>query len=113
MHYHLCFDFTSRAKAGHRKTPPDGITCDLSESIDVRCSLPSWAQQYSFSGQLRPTLLSPKRVVPQSIRRPDYAVSLMTHDADNLFCSKRCNSFTAFSQAGKTKYVPFYQKYIG
>lgn len=60
---------------GHKKTPPDGITCDPGEDIDVRCSLPSWAQSYSFSGNLRPTLLSPKRTVPPSIRRPDYAVS--------------------------------------
>eukprot|EP00551_Chaetoceros_affinis_P004912 CAMPEP_0203669908 /NCGR_PEP_ID=MMETSP0090-20130426/6139_1 /ASSEMBLY_ACC=CAM_ASM_001088 /TAXON_ID=426623 /ORGANISM="Chaetoceros affinis, Strain CCMP159" /LENGTH=411 /DNA_ID=CAMNT_0050534667 /DNA_START=75 /DNA_END=1310 /DNA_ORIENTATION=+ len=58
---------------GHRKTPPDGITCDPDESVDVRRSLPSWAKHYSFTGELRPALLSPKRVVPPSIRRPDYA----------------------------------------
>lgn len=63
----------AQAATSHRKTPPDGITCDLSESVDVRRSLPTWAQSYSFSGDLRPTLLSPKNSVPSSIRRPDYA----------------------------------------
>lgn len=63
-------------KAAHRKTPPDGITCDPSEDVSVRTSLPTWANSYSFSGDLRPTLLSPMRTMPPSIRRPDYADDL-------------------------------------
>lgn len=63
----------AREISTHRKRPPDGITCDSDESIEVRKSLPVWAQSYNFSGNLRPTLLSPKREIPMSIRRPDYA----------------------------------------
>lgn len=59
--------------SAHRKTPPDGITCDPSEDIKLRQSLPNWSNGYDFSGTLRPALLSPKRVLPKSIRRPDYA----------------------------------------
>ena len=58
---------------GHRKTPPDGITCDPNEDIQTRLSLPTWAKGYNFTGSLRPALLSPKREIPASIRRPDYA----------------------------------------
>ena len=74
-----CFFISHRATltTGHRKTPPDGITCDPNEDINLRCSLPSWGQSYSFSGDLRPALLSPKRIMPKSIRRPDYAVSIL------------------------------------
>ncbi len=57
----------------HRKTPPDGIACDPSEDIHTKLSLPSWASSYTFTGKLRPTLLSPKRQVPGEIPRPDYA----------------------------------------
>jgi methionyl aminopeptidase len=35
--------------------------------------LPDWAKIYSFTGNLRPSLYSPKRFVPSNIRRPDYA----------------------------------------
>jgi len=62
--------------SGHRKTPPDGITCGPNEDVSVRRSLPTWGKTYSFSGDLRPTLLSPKRTVPPSTRRPDYANSI-------------------------------------
>jgi len=58
---------------GHRKTPPDGVTCSLDAPEDVKKALPSWAQAYDFGGSLRPTMLSPRRVMPPSIRRPDYA----------------------------------------
>ena len=51
----------------------DGISCSLDASEELRLSLPDWATNFSFSGSLRPTLQSPKRVMPQSIRRPDYA----------------------------------------
>ena len=64
------------AGGGHRKTPPDGVTCSLDAPEDVKKALPSWAQAYDFSGSLRPTMLSPRRVMPPSIRRPDYAVDL-------------------------------------
>jgi len=60
------------AASGHRKIPPNGITCASSESDAIRQSLPSWANAYNFSGSLRPTLISPKRTVPSSIRVPDY-----------------------------------------
>lgn len=63
----------SQKKKVHRKTPPDGITCDPSEDIEQRTSLPVWAKGYSFTGTLRPALLSPKRTLPKTIRRPDYA----------------------------------------
>jgi len=63
----------AKGQTGHRKTPPDGIVCSPSESDAVRLSLPVWAQNYGFTGTLRPTLLSPKRTVPPSVRRTDYA----------------------------------------
>lgn len=56
-----------------QKAPSDGITCDPSEDATTRQSEPEWAKFYYFSGDLRPALLSPKRAVPSSIRRPDYA----------------------------------------
>ncbi|KAL7561144.1 hypothetical protein ACA910_011967, partial [Epithemia clementina (nom. ined.)] len=59
----------------HRKMPPreGGTTCALDAPLDMKLSLPTWARSYEFSGPLRPTLLSPKRMVPAHIRRPDYA----------------------------------------
>jgi len=57
----------------HRKTPPDGISCDPTEPAATRLSLPKWATNCSFTGDLLPALISPKRTVPSSIRRPDYA----------------------------------------
>ena len=59
----------------HRKTPPHGIVCEPTEDRSIRLSLPKWAKTYDFTGNLRPTLISPMRNVPRSIRRPDYAVS--------------------------------------
>jgi len=63
------------AKAGQPNTtaPGDGISCALDAPKELRLSTPDWATNFSFSGSLRPTLLSPKRVIPQNIRRPDYA----------------------------------------
>jgi methionyl aminopeptidase len=58
----------------HRKTPPrDGVSCPLDASSEVRLSQPDWANNYSFTGTLRPALYSPKRMVPTGIRKPDYA----------------------------------------
>ena len=58
----------------HRKTPPrDGVSCALDAPAETKQSLPDWAKTFSFTGQLRPTLYSPKRFVPPSIRKPDYA----------------------------------------
>jgi methionyl aminopeptidase len=51
----------------------DGISCSSLESQHVRESLPYWAQTYSFTGSLRPCLLSPVRSVRAGIRKPDYA----------------------------------------
>jgi methionyl aminopeptidase len=39
----------------------------------IRLSLPDWANDYRFTGPLRPCLYSHPRTVPLSIRRPDYA----------------------------------------
>jgi hypothetical protein len=58
------------------KTAPaarDGISCSPLEPQHVRESLPYWAQSYSFTGSLRPCLLSPVRSVRAGIRKPDYA----------------------------------------
>jgi len=63
-------------RMGHRKTLPDGIVCLPSEKETIRLSLPVWAKSFTFTGSLRPTLLSPKRSVPPSIRRTDYAVGV-------------------------------------
>ena len=59
----------------HRKMPPSdgGTTCALDAPDDVKLSLPTWAKFYSFTGDLRPAMLSPPRTVPEGIRRPDYA----------------------------------------
>lgn len=57
-----------------RKTPPDGITCPVDASPSMKTSLPSWANDFSFTGSLRPTLLSPKRTVTnKNVKLPDYA----------------------------------------
>jgi methionyl aminopeptidase len=45
----------------------------LDAPLDVKLSLPHWARTYSFTGTLRPTLISPKRIVPAKIHKPDYA----------------------------------------
>ena len=61
-------------RAQHRKTPPKtGVSCSEEEPAQVRLGLPDWATHYRFTGSLRPALYSPKRVVPKTIRRPDYA----------------------------------------
>jgi methionyl aminopeptidase len=51
----------------------DGISCPMDAPEDVKLSLPEWAKSYSFTGRLRPALLSPRRPVPAHIRKPDYA----------------------------------------
>lgn len=59
---------------GHRKTPPDGIVCPLDSPREVKTSLPTWAKSYNFTGDLRPSLLSPRRLVTNSrVLKPDYA----------------------------------------
>jgi len=59
----------------HRKTPPDGISCPEDADDLLKKSLPSWAQGgYSFSGDLRPALMSPTRKITNpNVRKPDYA----------------------------------------
>eukprot|EP00578_Thalassiosira_sp_NH16_P024195 CAMPEP_0181101586 /NCGR_PEP_ID=MMETSP1071-20121207/13838_1 /TAXON_ID=35127 /ORGANISM="Thalassiosira sp., Strain NH16" /LENGTH=412 /DNA_ID=CAMNT_0023184457 /DNA_START=89 /DNA_END=1327 /DNA_ORIENTATION=+ len=60
---------------GHRKTPPDGIVCPLDSPPELKTSFPTWARAYSFGGDLRPALLSPKRPITNAkVRRPDYAM---------------------------------------
>mmetsp|Transcript_351 Transcript_351/g.593 ORF Transcript_351/g.593 Transcript_351/m.593 type:complete len:409 (-) Transcript_351:39-1265(-) len=66
-------DAKANQSTGVAKVPFDGITCDPNEDIQKRLSLPIWAKGYDFTGSLRPALLSPKRPVPSSIRKPDYA----------------------------------------
>jgi len=62
------------SEQSHRKTPPkDGVSCDPSEPESLKLSLPEWALRYNFTGTLRPALYSPKRTVPATIRKPDYA----------------------------------------
>jgi methionyl aminopeptidase len=51
----------------------DGVSCSDLAPFEVKRSPPRWAQQYNFTGPLRPTLYSSKRIVPPHIRRPDYA----------------------------------------
>mmetsp|Transcript_37680 Transcript_37680/g.56372 ORF Transcript_37680/g.56372 Transcript_37680/m.56372 type:complete len:418 (+) Transcript_37680:1791-3044(+) len=58
---------------GHRKTPPNGITCDPNAPIETKLALPPWAKNYNFTGSLRPTQISPRRPVPPHIKKPDYA----------------------------------------
>ena len=41
----------------------------------MKHSLPSWAKSYNFTGTLRPCLQSPRRFIPDYIRRPDYATN--------------------------------------
>ena len=69
LHFHRVESFCSAQKAATR----DGITCPLDAAKELKESLPDWATNFYFSGSLRPSLLSPKRVMPQNIRRPDYA----------------------------------------
>ena len=58
----------------HRKTPPrDGVSCPATEPDSVKQGLPDWARNFSFTGPLRPAMYSPKRSVPKTIRKPDYA----------------------------------------
>jgi len=61
------------AKSAQKAATRDGITCPLDAAKELKESLPDWATNFYFSGSLRPSLLSPKRVMPQNIRRPDYA----------------------------------------
>jgi len=42
--------------------------------VDADKSDISWANQYDFAGTMRPFKQSPRRVVPEHIPRPDYAV---------------------------------------
>lgn len=59
---------------GHRKTPPDGIVCSVDSPSELKNSLPTWANNYDFSGDLRPALLSPKRPITNAkVCKPDYA----------------------------------------
>ena len=50
-----------------------GLSCPTTSSDALKKSLPSWANNYDFSGPLRPTLMSPRRTVPSTMRTPDYA----------------------------------------
>ena len=51
----------------------DGVSCPLDAPAEVKLSLPTWAKHYDFSGPLRPCLQSPRRTVPDHIRKTDYA----------------------------------------
>ena len=58
---------------GNQKGGNDGVVAATDASMAEKQALPIWAQQYRFRGSLRPTMLSPKRSVPDHIRKPDYA----------------------------------------
>lgn len=51
----------------------NGISCSLEAPAEVKLRQPDWARNFHFRGRLRPTLLSPQRIIPRTIRRPDYA----------------------------------------
>lgn len=58
------------------QTDFSGTVCNPTAAETLRSSLPDWAgktNNYSFSGDLRPCMQSPKRVIPGNIARPDYA----------------------------------------
>ena len=61
------------AKKSPTHEPHDGISCPLDAPENVKLSSPDWTHNFNFSGSLRPTLISPKRTLPSTIRRPDYA----------------------------------------
>lgn len=68
------FPCRNQSTASHRKTPPaDGVSCPLDAPAETKLQLPSWAHNFGFTGNLRPTLYSPRRTIPSTIRRPDYA----------------------------------------
>jgi hypothetical protein len=48
-------------------------SCNEDASDEVKQMLPTWAKYYEFTGTLRPCLQSPRRTIPDSIPRPDYA----------------------------------------
>ncbi|GKY91814.1 hypothetical protein MPSEU_000153000 [Mayamaea pseudoterrestris] len=61
------------AKTIKNSSGDDGITAPLDAPLEQKLAPPEWAHNYSFTGDLRPTRLSPRRAVPASIRKPDYA----------------------------------------
>jgi len=63
------------AASGYQKENPtnNGVSCSLEAPAEVKLRQPDWAKNFHFPGRLRPTLLSPQRIIPRSIRRPDYA----------------------------------------
>ena len=71
--YSLRVRFFCSVQQQQQAATRDGITCPLDAPNELKESLPDWATIFSFSGSLRPMLLSPKRVMPPNIRRPDYA----------------------------------------
>ena len=66
---------SSSGSSTHGKTPPkDGIVCSLDSPSSIKQSLPIWANNYNFTGTLRPALLSPKRQITNlKVLKPDYA----------------------------------------
>lgn len=48
-------------------------SCNEDASDEAKQMLPTWAKYYEFTGTLRPCLQSPRRTIPDSIPRPDYA----------------------------------------
>jgi len=63
------------ASGRYQKENPtnNGVSCSLEAPAEVKLRQPDWAKNFHFRGRLRPTLLSPQRIIPRSIRRPDYA----------------------------------------
>jgi methionyl aminopeptidase len=53
--------------------PTDRVSCPEDAPTDTKLQQPGWAGSFNFTGDLRPVLYSPRRQVPASIRKPDYA----------------------------------------
>ena len=53
----------------------EGVCCSLDAPESMKHRLPNWGAttMYPFTGPLRPTLYSPQRLIPATVRRPDYA----------------------------------------
>jgi len=64
------------APKAHRKTTPS-ISCENDAEEYIKQSLPDWANDFDFTGKLRPTLISPRRLVTNPlVKRTDYATHM-------------------------------------
>mmetsp|Transcript_7853 Transcript_7853/g.7433 ORF Transcript_7853/g.7433 Transcript_7853/m.7433 type:complete len:413 (-) Transcript_7853:180-1418(-) len=61
------------SSGGRGEDIEDSRVCEEKASEEEKMAFPNWAQNYRFTGSLRPARMSPWRSVPASIRKPDYA----------------------------------------